>query len=187
MSNAATQPAHQVTTRWEDYSPWEIVEHLVATHHAYARAELDRLGVLVAEVSREHGRSSGDVRDVATLFAALRQDLETHLAEEEHELFPWVEQLRIADAEGTAAPRGSFGTVRDPIRLMQAENDSALDVLRRMREASGGFDPARVPGAAWRALASGLDALEADLREHIRLESEVLFPMLIERERDVVG
>jgi len=181
MSSAALRPVSSVATRWEDYSPWEIAEHLLATHHAFTWSELARLGALVEQLTPGQGPGAGQA--LVELFRSLRGDLEAHLRREESVLFPWIEELRIADAEGTAAPRAPFGAVHGPIDAIRSEHDAALGALRRMREAS---DPTHAESPLGRALDEGLVGLEHDLREHFRLEDEILGPMLLACERALV-
>jgi regulator of cell morphogenesis and NO signaling len=49
-------------------------------------------------------------------------------------------------------------------------------VLVRMQKLTDGFTPPAGTCNTWRALYAGLEALDADLREHIHLENNVLFP-----------
>lgn len=185
MSDVARSNA-PVATRWEDYAPWEIAEHLLATHHAFAWSELARLGALVEQL----GASAGDVsaaQDLAALFGSFRADLEAHLAREEAMLFPWIGGLRIAEAEGTSAERGPFATVQEPLAATRSEHDEALAVLSRMRQRIARRDAPDRASPAWTALDEGLLGLERDLRELFRLEDEILGPMLVTFERALVA
>lgn len=73
-------------------------------------------------------------------------------------------------------------TVRNPVRMMSLEHDTAGDLLRRMREASADY---AVPGDAcisYRTLYQALEELERDLHQHIHLENNILFPRAIAME-----
>ena len=184
MSDVARSNA-PVTTRWEDYTPWEIAEHLLATHHTFTWSELARLGTLIEQLGASADVSAA--RDLAALFGPFRADLEAHLEREEAMLFPWIGGLRIAEAEGTSAERGPFATVQEPLAATRSEHDEALTLLSRMRQRIARRDAPDRASPAWTALDEGLHALERDLREHFRLEDEILGPMLVTFERVLVG
>jgi len=66
------------------------------------------------------------------VYGATKAELEGHLAKEEMVLFPMVRSL------SSGAPSGAFhcGSVRNPIRVMCMEHDSAGWVLRQKRDSS---------------------------------------------------
>jgi regulator of cell morphogenesis and NO signaling len=45
-----------------------------------------------------------------------------------------------------------------------------------MRRIAGGYAPPAGASDVWRAVYAGLDAFDRDLREHVHLENDVLFP-----------
>lgn len=167
-------------THWTDHAPWELVEHLLETHHPLAWRELERLGALMDEVLRAHGEVP-ELMALADLLVSLRAELEPHLMKEERVLFPWVMSLRVHEAEGTTPDAPSFGHPSHPIRVMRADHDTTGELLHRMREVTNRYVPPDSASAAWRALYEGLDALDRDLMRHISLENDVLFPMLLEQ------
>lgn len=164
-------------THWTDHAPWELVEHLLETHHPLAWRELERLGALLADAARTE--ASPRIEELTEIFRSLRTDLEPHMTKEERVLFPWVMSLRVHEAEGTTPEPPPFGHPKHPIRVMRAEHDAAGELLHRMREITGQYTPPEGASAALRELYAGLDALDRDLLRHISLENDVLFPMLL--------
>jgi regulator of cell morphogenesis and NO signaling len=59
---------------------------------------------------------------------------------------------------------------------MLHERGQVGPLLDRLRELTGGYTVPEGVGATWRALWDGLRALDHGLREHMRVEDEVLFP-----------
>jgi regulator of cell morphogenesis and NO signaling len=157
-------------TRWEDYAPWDLVEHLGTTHHAFAWSTLEGLAAIAQETLGDDPRGS----ELADLVMTLRADLEAHLAKEERLLFPWIEELRLADAMGTSPPGPPNGGIEGPLRVMRADHQAVAELFARIRELA-----ARAPEAP--VLAPVLDLvreLESDVVIHHELEERVLFPML---------
>ena len=98
--------------------------------------------------------------------------VEARLAKEEMVLFPLVRAL-----EG-GAPAGSFhcGSVRNPIRVMCMEHDSAGDALVQMRQLTDNYTAPDGACNTFRALYFELAEMERDLHRHIHLENNILFP-----------
>lgn len=161
----------------------ELVEHIVRVHHAYLKKALPRLRLLVRTVLNAHGERHGPMlRQVSDVFGALDAELSSHLLKEEHVLFPYIAAAEARAAGGAPKTSPPFGTVRNPIRQMEHEHQSAGDALDKLRQATGGY---RLPSDAcptFAALYEELQAMEADLHQHIHLENNILFPRALDME-----
>jgi len=128
----------------------------------------------------EGGRTSSaiahpELRAIAKSARALCDDLLPHLMREERVLFPWIEAAEAARDRGAAPPPAQFGTVKNPIRVMDHDHDVVKSLLGELRALT---DEHRAP--AWasdptRELFRTLAALDRDLIEHIHWENDVLF------------
>jgi regulator of cell morphogenesis and NO signaling len=156
-----------------------LIDHIVATHHAFVRAELARLPSLAARVVAAHGARHPTLARVERLVERLRSELEPHLEKEERVLFPYVTALDAFVRDGGAAPAACFRTVRDPIRAMEYEHDLAGELLADLRRTTDGYEPPDGLCATTRALFDGLLAFERDLHRHIHLENNALFPRAV--------
>ncbi len=159
--------------------PDQLCDHIVQRHHDYLREALPRLSELLRKSRDAHEAAHPELRDLEQVFAALRAELEQHMMKEEMVLFPAVKQL-VAAARPPLFP---FGTVRNPIAVMEDEHNHAADALRRMRELTGGYRPPEDACATYRELLRGLSELERDLHMHIHKENNLLFPAVIELEQ----
>lgn len=162
----------------EPPAPWttmdlvELVDHLEATHHHYLWDELPRLSALADKVLSVHGSRHPELVEIDACYEELRADLEPHLAKEERVLFPMVREL----AEATTAPSFQCGSLANPISVMLREHDRVGELLRRLRELTGGFSPPADACASYVALFQGLEALETDTHLHVHKENHLLFP-----------
>lgn len=155
----------------------ELVQHILAAHHEYLRRELPAIQVRLDKVYRVYNQRYGPtLQGLPEVFGALRSELELHMRKEEMILFPAVLANDAAVREGRPLPPLPFGTVANPIRMMEAEHDSAGVALERIREITTGFASPAYACVTYRALMAGLAELDADLRRHIYLENEILFP-----------
>jgi regulator of cell morphogenesis and NO signaling len=158
----------------------ELAAHILATHHAYLKRELPVLQARLEKVVAVHGpRDPERLPRLATVFGLLRSELEQHLAKEEAILFPFIAQYARAAALGRPMPRVPFGSIANPIAMMEREHAGAGDALAEIRTLTSDFDPPAYACTTVRALYDGLRVLEADLHVHIHLENNILFPRAI--------
>jgi len=156
-------------------SPDALCDHIVERHHRFLRASLPRLSDLITRTRAAHEPQHPELRELEEVFRRLRSELEQHMMKEELVLFPAVKEL----VASRARPGFPFGTVRNPIGVMEQEHQHAAAALRRMRALTHGY---RVPEDAcptYAELLRRLEELERDLHVHIHKENNVLFPAVV--------
>jgi regulator of cell morphogenesis and NO signaling len=157
-------------TDWQSADLGALMDHILTTHHAYMKAELPRLEAMLAKVAAAHGERHGEVLGpLAATFAAMKEELDGHLMKEEMVLFPLIRGLQPSHC----------GSVRNPIRVMLMEHDSAGEALVRMRQLTADYTPPADACNTFRALYFELAEMEADLHRHIHLENNILFPRAV--------
>jgi regulator of cell morphogenesis and NO signaling len=167
---------------WASMGAGDLVDHIVATHHAYLHRELPRLAALAAKVAAVHGERHPELLEVRRTYDELHADLSPHLFKEERVLFPAVHELEHA----ATMPWFPFGTTAGPISMMLMEHDRAGELLERLRELTGGYEAPADGCASYHALYAGLAEIEADTHLHVHKENNVLFPMVRRMEESLV-
>jgi regulator of cell morphogenesis and NO signaling len=76
----------------------------------------------------------------------------------------------------TAAPPAPFGSVANPIHMMEAEHEFVGDAMAEMRHLTGGYKPPEDACATYQVCLQELEAFEHDLHDHVHLENNLLFP-----------
>jgi regulator of cell morphogenesis and NO signaling len=167
--------------RWTTASLAELCDHIESKHHEFMHREMPRLEAMARKVVAAHGEKYPATKEVLHVFLALKAELDYHLMKEERILFPMIRQLEAS----TATPQFHCGSLSNPISVMEHEHDTAGDALRKLRELTNDYTPPPDACNTWRALLDGLQALEADLHQHIHKENNILFPraMRLEAER----
>jgi regulator of cell morphogenesis and NO signaling len=168
---------------WAAMGVVDLVDHIEATHHRYLWGELPRLAALVDKVDGVHGGHHPELAEVARTLAALRADLEPHLAREEHVLFPMIRELAGADA----LPSFHCGSLARPISVMLGEHDRVGELLAGLRATTGGFATPADSCASFQACYLGLADLEADTHMHVHKENNLLFPAVVRLEHELAG
>lgn len=163
---------------WTDAPLGELIANIVDTHHAYLRRELPRLAGLTAKVHAAHGKRHPELAEVRRIFESLRAELDAHMMKEEQILFPLIRRMDSSPSLEAA----HCGSVRNPIRVMEHEHDSAGAALAQMRRLTNDFTPPADGCNTYRATLDSLAQLESDLHAHIHKENNILFPRAIELE-----
>src|ERR1051325_11216542 len=114
---------------WRTAPPAELIGHIVTRHHGFVRSETPRLAALIAKVVGVHGKNHAELQRVQQVFAQVEQELTMHMMKEEQILFPAVIQMEEAKQRGESPLPPMFGTVKNPIRVMIMEHDSAGDAF----------------------------------------------------------
>lgn len=171
------------TEAWTTMAPGDLADHIESTHHAYLHSELPRLEALMDKVLAAHGGRHPELATIATALRGIREDLEPHLAKEERVLFPMIRELAAA----TTAPEFHCGSLQNPISMMMMEHDRTGELIERLRELTGGYEPPADGCNSYKALFAGMHELETDTHLHIHKENNVLFPAVVALESRVAA
>jgi len=147
----------------------DLCVHIVGRHHSYLRDELPSLLLLADKVARAHGGTHAELVEVHTSLAALADELERHMAEEEQVVFP-----RCVALEERA--RGDVLPIESPIGALLHEHDEVAAGLSRLRALTNGYEPSVDACNSTRSLLDRLQTLEADTHRHVHEENNILFP-----------
>jgi len=101
---------------------------------------------------------------------------------EEQVLFPYIVALESYHREEAARPQAPFGTIRNPVRQMEHEHETAGNALTGLREVTGDYSLPDDACPTFETLYQELERFEGDLHQHIHLENNILFPRAIELE-----
>jgi len=181
----AEQAAHaaQKDRDWQVEPLADLIAHIKNTHHKYTREEIARLGPLFDKVCSVHGKNHSELLQLRGIFQRLAQELTTHMMKEEMVLFPYMVRMEEATIQKEPIVSGPFGTVQNPVSMMEHEHDSAGNALRAMREGSNGYAAPADACVSYQTLYKALAAFETDLHQHIHLENNILFPRAVAMER----
>jgi regulator of cell morphogenesis and NO signaling len=107
------------------------------------------------------------------------------MMKEEMVLFPYIERLERETGAGKPAPVAPFGSINNPIRMMELEHETAGSALEQIRTLTSAYTPPEEACFSYKTLYSALKEFEADLHEHVHLENNILFPRAIALEGGV--
>jgi regulator of cell morphogenesis and NO signaling len=173
-------PQNHAAAEWTDLAA--LTSHIVSHHHAYVRQASPLIAGWLDKLVSRHGERHPELKDVRIAFTDLAGEMAVHMVKEENILFPFVDALAAASRAGGRLPAGPFGTVLNPIRMMEEDHRHAGDELARIRALTNDYAPPSDACTTYRLCYEELAKYEADLHRHVHLENNVLFPRAIELE-----
>jgi len=178
QASRTAQPVHD----WQREPLSDLIAHINGTHHKYTREEIARLGPLLEKVCSVHGKNHPELSHIRAILAGLAQELTMHMMKEEMVLFPYIVRMEESVIQSEPILPPPFGSVQNPVSMMEHEHDSAGAALRAMRQASSGYAAPPDACISYQTLYKALAEFEADLHQHIHLENNILFPRAIAME-----
>ena len=171
-------PATQDSSRTSAAS---VVQRLLREHRRWRSKDFPLISHLFDEVQSTEGDQPQCLAPLRNAFHRLCAEMEGHMTREEHVLFPAILE---AQSEAERAQKG-FGSIRNPIGMIEQEHDWEAERLEKMREIARDYQLSENANEKLRLLFRELEALEAAMHAHTRLESSILFARALAAEKRV--
>lgn len=149
-----------------------LLDYIVNRFHMRHRQQFPTIQTLLAKVCDAHGSRYPWLIPLQTNVNALIEDLEPHMVKEEQVLFP------LLRGETDNLPPGL--TPHMPMNVLRMEHEDAGQMLATIQTLKQGNHPPADACRSFQALYDELAILDRDLRLHIHLENNVLFPRFTE-------
>ena len=165
-----------------NFNNWEVdvlVDYIIEKHHTYVTENIPLLFEYAEKVARVHGQNYPETVKIKDLFYKVAEELPVHLQKEEQILFPFIKMMAEAKRKGLPMPKPPFGTVQNPIRMMENEHDDSGELFKEIAVLSNHYQPPEGACNTFRVLYAKLKEFEDDLHRHIHLENNILFPKAI--------
>lgn len=166
-----------------DWALDDLADHIVDRHHRYVQGAIPALRQSLAVAVDRWGTVHAPLLTVQALFDELADELESHMAKEEHLLFPAIRDLARARRRHQAAPAAAFATLMHPIRAMESEHAHARQLTDNLRRETNAYQAPASADDGGRECYRQLARFDEDLELHIHLENDILFPRALDLER----
>ncbi len=176
------------TTTGHDFNNWsldKLINHILMQHHTYVAANIPTILQYSEKVARVHGDFHPETKVVYDYFSTVAEELTAHMQKEEVILFPFIKDLVTIKRENKTIPNIHFGSVANPIQMMEAEHEEAGDIFKKIEQLTNGYTPPAEACNTYKVLYAKLKEFEADLHQHIHLENNILFPKAKELEASI--
>ncbi|MFD2517739.1 iron-sulfur cluster repair di-iron protein [Salinimicrobium flavum] len=175
-------------SRATNYNSWELdflTDHVINVHHSYVEENIPLLLQYADRVAEVHGHHYTELLEIKELVKEVAGELSAHMKKEELILFPFIKKMVKAKKEGSGLPDAHFGTVDNPIKMMEVEHEEAGEAFRKIAGLSSNYNPPQGACNTYRAFYAKLDEFEQDLHQHIHLENNILFPKSLQLEKEL--
>jgi regulator of cell morphogenesis and NO signaling len=172
---------------WKAESRKDLIRYMVDVHHAHLRSDLQSLGRMIANLEDFRADHRAEVLPLRRALAHLTDELQAHMKKEEAMLFPAILRMEQAVNANEALATSPFGSVCNPIWMMEQEHNAMASVLSEIRALAGDYTLRDRQCEMFRVLFQALGSFETDLHEHIHLENNILFPGAMQLEAQLNG
>ena len=173
-----------------NYAKWDtqyLVDFIIRTHHSYIRETLPRLLLLSDIVVAKEGSNHPELKSIRVLLTDLDQRIKRHLISEEYALFPYILEMEKLRNGKQVFIAPTYGKLEKSIQSIVQDHKQTALVLKQIRELSLHFQPPYGvcdECTTWYELHKEFDA---DMRQHIHLENNILFPRALALEAELAG
>ena len=168
------------------YNEWTLdflADYIVNTHHSYVKKTLPDLVTYATKVASVHSQQHPELYKIKSLVDEVNAELMGHMVKEEKVLFPYIKALVLANTNDQIPQAAHFGTVQNPINMMEMEHELVGKNLDEIRVLSKNYLLPDDGCASYSLLYKMLDEFENDLHLHIHLENNILFPKALDLEK----
>lgn len=162
-----------------DYKNWPLdllADYIEKKHHRYVEGQIPEIIPFLDKLCKVHGGRHPELLEIYQHFTASAGDLTQHMKKEELVLFPYVRKMVEAKTAGKPLPEAHFGTVDNPITMMEQEHDNEGNRFREIARLADDYNPPADACNTYRVTFALLKEFEEDLHLHIHLENNILFP-----------
>ena len=176
------------SSRQQNYNEWSLdflVDYIVNNHHHYVKKATPFLDEISLKVARVHGDQHPELIEINHHVKEVIGELTMHMHKEEKVLFPYIKQLAEANSKGIKVAPPLFGTIANPISMMESEHTAAGISFEAIESLSNQFTPPADACTSYRVLFTKLKEFQHDLYQHIHLENNILFPKALALEEEL--
>lgn len=169
-----------------DFAAWPLdllVDYVLKRHHRSFHQHHEELLKLVEKVENVHGDRHPELHEIKHLVTDSFNDLDSHFAKEEQILFPQFYEIFAAHEEKREPAPFHCGSVFYPIRQMMLEHDSTGTIWQHIAELTENFITPTDGCASYRLMNRELYEFFRNLKEHVALENNLIFPGFIKMEQ----
>ena len=170
------------------HAEWDLnflAQYIVNNHHTYVKNAIPDINAHLQKVYNVHGEKYSYIAEVQNIFTLVAEEMMSHMMKEERILFPLIKYLTETQKFNEKPKTGGFGTIKNPIRQMEAEHVSAGNAMDTIRKLTNNYVLPEDACTTFQITYKELDEFEKDLHKHVHLENNILFPRSIELEEEL--
>ncbi len=172
--------------RFEHWDLHFLSQYIVNNHHSYVRQSIPVIHEHLAKINNVHGYKYAYLQKILQEFYDIAGELIGHMQKEEKVLFPLIKYIEDSKRFNEKPKTEGYGTVKNPIKKMEAEHAGAGRGLENIRALTNNYYLPADACTTFKVTFSELDHFEKDLHKHVHLENNILFPKAIALEEELL-
>ncbi len=173
-------------SKLKSFSVTQWVDYLRKTHIYYREVQLptieSHLNFLIKSITDE---DSKNLKLIGEFFSDYKQELLAHLAREDKETFPYIERLLELKDNPNAKEIYKEWSKEYSIKVFEREHNNVDEKLFDLKNILIKYFSGNYNQSLCNTVIFQLSRLEDDLKDHTRLENEILIPMVEELENKI--
>lgn len=173
------------------FEAWDVdflIDYIQRVHHTYLRTNLPPLNEALYRFAGKHRNKYAYIPELEELFMRFSAETLQHITQEEEVTFPYILQVAHAYADKDSLATLLVKTLRKPLPpVMEQEHTMFSKYIQPIRELTSLYTPPENACTSHRVLLGRLRELDNDLSQHIYLETAILFPRIINMEKELLG
>ena len=158
-----------------------LASYIQSTHHKYTDKKLVFIKKNIERIIRESNTNYFQLIKLKKTFDDLSMHLTLHMQQEEFLLFPFIKKM----AKKGAIDTHIFRSVKEPINAMQADHDDERRSFNTLLNITHHYSMSPDNGLGYKVTYAAIRELEHDMRIHMHLENNILFPRAIHLEHEL--
>ncbi|MDN3688720.1 DUF542 domain-containing protein [Cyclobacterium jeungdonense] len=162
-----------------------LASYIERKHHRFIKVQVPLLVRLFNEAMEHPSESAGSLPELREIFWKVAEDLLDHVAREERILFPYLRKMETNDRGEIPFAASHFDTVRESIVTLFREHHKEGACLQDLRSVTNGYKLS-IHSSYWeRLIYPQLEAFDKDMKTHLHLENNILFPKALSAAENV--
>jgi regulator of cell morphogenesis and NO signaling len=164
----------------------QLANYIKEKHHSYVREAIPELKKYLEKINQVHGANHPELDYIKDEFQKAAEALTDHMEDEEKTLFPVIDEMVEAKKNNDKIDAPCFGMLNNPISKMLDEHKTEGSRFDELSEKTNNFEVPEDGCNTFSLTYNKLREFVQDLHRHIHLENNILFPVAMRLEKEVI-
>jgi regulator of cell morphogenesis and NO signaling len=167
-------------------SPDQLTDFITTKNHVNTRQSLTYVSQCLSRLCENTDETSSQLTQLRDKFNEFVAFLEQHMRKEENIFFPYIKKMIALKQSGGLDEIKKISLVESPLRTLESEHRQLTSILKEIREISNNYSvDLGGSSAEYQLCMAELNDFEESLDRHVYFENNILFPKIIELEKEL--
>ena len=158
-----------------------LADYIKRNHHKYTERKLVFIRNNIERLIRDHESNHHELAQIQKIFDDLSIGLRIHMKQEEFMIFPYIKTM----IKKRSINSKLFKTIQDPIMAMKDDHDNEEKGFVILSDLTHNYSIPHRGYYEFKATYAAMKDLEEDIKIHMHLENNILFPKAIKFELEL--